>query len=249
MSEPSTNDNSTDGSISSPIEATEKGPVPTARTAAHPTAPPARSANINDSGSSSSGSNLGTAQRQCCRYCRAVASSKAGAALLRCSRCRLALYCSAEHQRLDWRDHRRSCNDQYRADQHTLHKREFDRIVKKYGLDSAANAEAISTFLTSSTMSSKEEEDGPPKEDGAAPLGAGGGVSAREFADKFGIDNVQEAVVFLEWINVGVRFKEQTMDAAKRAGFGPPAAGGGKEKGEGGGGANADAAAAAGGAK
>ena len=44
------------------------------------------------------------------------------------------------------------------------------------------------------------------------------GVSAPEFARKFGM-SVEEAVVFLEWIKVGIKFKEETLDNAKKAGL------------------------------
>lgn len=44
-------------------------------------------------------------------------------------------------------------------------------------------------------------------------------VSAAEFAEKFSMD-VQDAVVFLEWVKIGVKFKEQSIDSAKKAGFG-----------------------------
>ena len=44
------------------------------------------------------------------------------------------------------------------------------------------------------------------------------GVSAPEFASKFGM-SVEEAVVFLEWIKVGIKFKEETLDNAKKAGL------------------------------
>ena len=44
------------------------------------------------------------------------------------------------------------------------------------------------------------------------------GVSAGDFAEKFGMD-VQEAVVFLEWIKVGIKFKTEAVDAAKKSGF------------------------------
>lgn len=46
-----------------------------------------------------------------------------------------------------------------------------------------------------------------------------GGVSAPSFAKMFGM-STEEAVVFLEWIKVGVKFKEETLDTAKQAGFG-----------------------------
>ena len=41
-----------------------------------------------------------------------------------------------------------------------------------------------------------------------------GGVSAPEFAKMFGMTTT-EAVVFLEWIKVGVKFKEEVLDGAK----------------------------------
>jgi len=45
------------------------------------------------------------------------------------------------------------------------------------------------------------------------------GVSAPDFAKMFGM-RTEEAVVFLEWIKVGVKFKEETLDTAKKAGLG-----------------------------
>ena len=123
-----------------------------------------------------------------CALCGAPATK-------RCSRCKLAWYCSPEHQKQDWKRHKRTvCDDAYKADQHTLHKKEFDRIRLEYKLDSDENATAIAEFITSGT------------------------VTAAAFAEKFGT-TVEEAVVFLEWINVGVKFKEETLDAAKKAGF------------------------------
>mmetsp|Transcript_9945 Transcript_9945/g.24092 ORF Transcript_9945/g.24092 Transcript_9945/m.24092 type:complete len:144 (+) Transcript_9945:122-553(+) len=86
--------------------------------------------------------------------------------------------------------------DQYQADQYTLHKQEFDRIVQKYKLDSDAVASAISEALTS-----------------------GDQISAAEFSQRFGPTEA-ESVVFLEWIKVGVKFKESSIDTAKQAGLG-----------------------------
>lgn len=119
---------------------------------------------------------------------------------LRCSRCKQVWYCGKEHQVQDWKqgDHKKVCNDHFKADQLTLHKQEFDRITKKYKLDEDAKATEISQLLTS-----------------------GQKITAPDFAEKFGMD-MQEAVVFLEWIQVGVRFKEQTIDTAKKAGFTAP---------------------------
>ena len=47
------------------------------------------------------------------------------------------------------------------------------------------------------------------------------GVSPAEFAEKFGM-KMEEAVVFLEWIKVGIKFKEESIDAAEKSGFGGP---------------------------
>ncbi|CAM9984927.1 unnamed protein product, partial [Heterosigma akashiwo] len=34
-----------------------------------------------------------------------------GRPLLKCSRCRLATYCGQDHQRQDWKNHKRACKD------------------------------------------------------------------------------------------------------------------------------------------
>lgn len=88
------------------------------------------------------------------------------------------------------------------AESHTLHKKEFDRIRTKYKLDNPAQAERIADMLAKN-----------------AGAGAGEGVSAPAFAEMFGMSTT-EAVVFLEWIQVGVKFKEETLDNAKKAGLG-----------------------------
>lgn len=113
----------------------------------------------------------------------------------RCSRCNRIHYCSVDCQKAHWKVHKKICNDEYQAQQYELHKQEFDRIIKKYGLDTEQRSTEISEVLTS-----------------------GQSVSAPEFAEKFGM-KVEEAVVFLEWIQVGVKFKEQSIDAAKKSGF------------------------------
>jgi len=82
-------------------------------------------------------------------------------------------------------------------DQYDLHKQEFDKIIAKYKLDAPDKAEAIAELLTNQND----------------------GVSAPAFAEKFGM-NVEEAVVFLEWIKVGIKFKEEAIDTAKKAGLG-----------------------------
>ena len=117
----------------------------------------------------------------------------------RCSRCKKTWYCTAEHQKQDWKLHKRTvCNDQYQADQYSLHKGEFDRIIKKYGLDTEAKSTEIAEFLTTADNENK--------------------VSAASFSEKFGC-TPEEAVVFLEWIKVGVKFKEEAIDVAKKSGF------------------------------
>mmetsp|Transcript_13017 Transcript_13017/g.30820 ORF Transcript_13017/g.30820 Transcript_13017/m.30820 type:complete len:111 (+) Transcript_13017:146-478(+) len=82
-------------------------------------------------------------------------------------------------------------------DQYALHKQEFDRIIAAYKLDAPDKAESIAELLTN--------------QDSA--------VSAPAFAEKFGM-KVEEAVVFLEWIKVGIKFKEESIDTAKKAGLG-----------------------------
>ena len=98
-------------------------------------------------------------------------------------------------------EHKAQCKaiaaDVAQAESHTLHKQEFDRIRIKYGLDSPSKAEQIADMIA----------------------GNQGGVSAPSFAKMFGM-STEEAVVFLEWIKVGVKFKEETLDTAKQAGFG-----------------------------
>ena len=131
-----------------------------------------------------------TTPQHTCAVCQAPAHK-------RCGRCKAVWYCDTPHQRQHWKDHKAACQDAFQADQYTLHKQEFDRIVKAYQLDSAENSEAIATFLTSNDSEK---------------------VSAAEFAQKFGVKN-EEAVVFLEWIKVGVKFKEETIDVAKKSGL------------------------------
>lgn len=79
---------------------------------------------------------------------------------------------------------------------HTLHKQEFDRIRLSYKLDSPDKAEKISEMLASSD----------------------GGVSAPEFARMFGMSTT-EAVVFLEWIKVGIKFKVVEHDVVTSFGL------------------------------
>ena len=120
----------------------------------------------------------------------------------RCQQCKSVWYCSRDHQVADWKGgHKKRCKiiaaDIAQANSHELHKQEFDRIRKQYGLDNDDNAEKIADMIANNE---------------------GEGVSAPKFANMFGM-SVQEAVVFLEWIKVGVKFKEETLDTAKKAGL------------------------------
>ena len=85
--------------------------------------------------------------------------------------------------------------------QQIMHKREFDRIRLKYNLDNPNNAERIANMLSSSSSSSSSNNSTAT-------------VSATEFATTFGMQ-IPEAVIFLEWIMIGVKFKEDVLDKNK----------------------------------
>ena len=70
------------------------------------------------------------------------------------------------------------------------HKEEFDRIIKKYDLDSEDKAGEIADFLTKNH---------------------GKQVSAKEFAELFAMDE-HDSVIFLSWIQKGIDFKEKTSN-------------------------------------
>jgi len=89
--------------------------------------------------------------------------------------------------------------------QYDLHKNAFDTIIDKYNLKTEEKSTEIAELLTSGENT----------------------VSPQAFAERFGMD-IEEAVVFLEWIKVGVKFREQTADMAKNAGFGSNPSLGGK---------------------
>ncbi len=125
-----------------------------------------------------------------CQVCQTTTAIK------RCSRCNIVWYCSAECQRTDWKRHKSFCNSEYQSHQWELHKKAFDAIILKYNLKTEAKSTEIAELLTRGENT----------------------VSAPEFAEKFGMD-IEEAVVFLEWVKVGVKFKEQAVDIANKSGF------------------------------
>jgi len=69
-------------------------------------------------------------------------------------------------------------------------KKRFEAIVKKYKLMEGDRADEIADFLTSGDTRS---------------------VSAEEFGKKYDME-VDDAGVFLAWINVGIGFKEEAID-------------------------------------
>mmetsp|Transcript_38991 Transcript_38991/g.44479 ORF Transcript_38991/g.44479 Transcript_38991/m.44479 type:complete len:112 (+) Transcript_38991:51-386(+) len=85
----------------------------------------------------------------------------------------------------------------FQTEQYELHKKAFDAIIVKYNLKTEEKSTEISELLTNGTD----------------------GVNAANFAEKFGMD-VEEAVVFLEWIKIGIKFKTTAVDTAKQSGFG-----------------------------
>ena len=89
-----------------------------------------------------------------------------------------------------------SSDSDYQMQQYELHKQAFDRIIEKYNLKTEEKSTQIAELLTNGTD----------------------GVNAGEFAGKFGMD-VQEAIVFLEWIKVGIKFKQEAVDTARQSGF------------------------------
>ena len=70
------------------------------------------------------------------------------------------------------------------------HKEEFDKIIEKYNLSDEDKAEEIASFLT------KNNQDE---------------VSAKEFASLFNMTQ-KEAVIFLSWIQTGIKFKEDNLN-------------------------------------
>lgn len=93
--------------------------------------------------------------------------------------------------------HKPVCNSEYQMHQYELHKKAFDTIIEKYNLKTEEKSTEIAELLT----------------------GGENSVTPQAFAERFGMD-IQEAVVFLEWVKIGVKFKEQSVDTANEAGFG-----------------------------
>lgn len=71
-----------------------------------------------------------------------------------------------------------------------LLKKRFEAIVKKYKFDDGPKSDAIADFLTSGECTE---------------------VSDEIFAERFGT-SIEDASSFLQWLNVGISFKEQYMD-------------------------------------
>jgi hypothetical protein len=70
----------------------------------------------------------------------------------------------------------------------------FDKICKKYGLTSDENAGKLADLLCDSEHKS---------------------VSPNEVGQMFGMTK-KDAFAFLQWINVGISFKEQVMDPSAK---------------------------------
>jgi hypothetical protein len=146
-----------------------------------------------------------------CTLCTKINTT--GKLLQVCSRCKSVRYCNAACQRGHWKSHKKECKDlaklfengtdtdittinkaKFNANNPTeKHKMVFDQIVKKYKLDSDERAGDIADLLTS----------GKP-------------VNPKQFASKYGMEE-GEALAFLEWIKVGVTFKEETIDTNAQA--------------------------------
>jgi ribosomal protein L37AE/L43A len=117
----------------------------------------------------------------------------------RCSRCQKLWYCSGDCQKRHWKaGHKKVCDSLFQSNQYELHKKAFDAISKKYKLNDDSRASEIAELLTNGVDT----------------------ITAPDFAEKFGME-VPEAVTFLEWIKIGINFKEQSIDTARKAGLSP----------------------------
>mmetsp|Transcript_23591 Transcript_23591/g.55878 ORF Transcript_23591/g.55878 Transcript_23591/m.55878 type:complete len:183 (+) Transcript_23591:156-704(+) len=141
--------------------------------------------------SSTSPSASASASQHKCPVCAKPASK-------RCSRCHQVWYCSTDCQKRHWKvgGHKQVCDSLFQSNQYELHKKAFDVISQKYKLNDDKKATEIADLLTNGVDA----------------------ITAPEFASKFSME-LAEAVTFLEWIKIGVTFKEQSIDTAKKAGL------------------------------
>lgn len=76
------------------------------------------------------------------------------------------------------------------------HKKEFEKIVKKYKLFKKEKAEEIANFLTKSKKNNT--------------------ISPKEFQTLFAINTEEEAKIFLTFIDKGLTFKKEHIDKNKK---------------------------------
>ena len=131
-----------------------------------------------------------SSQNRTCPVCQQANATK------RCSRCNAVWYCSPECQRKHWTIHKPVCNSEFQSHQYELHKKAFDAIIEKYNLKTEEKSTEIAEVLTSGVDT----------------------VTPQSFAERFGMD-IEESVVFLEWVKIGIKFKEQAVDIANKSGF------------------------------
>eukprot|EP00730_Choanoeca_flexa_P015540 TRINITY_DN715_c0_g1_i1.p1 TRINITY_DN715_c0_g1~~TRINITY_DN715_c0_g1_i1.p1 ORF type:complete len:178 (+),score=29.26 TRINITY_DN715_c0_g1_i1:35-535(+) len=125
----------------------------------------------------------------------------------RCARCHVYFYCSRECQIANFKAHKHDCKQWAQLDAQELdlqdqetrmkaHQREFKRIVSQYGLNKGDRADQLADLLTNAV----EEVS----------------IPAQKVADQFELP-LADASTLLAWIDVGLRFKEQALDASKAA--------------------------------
>jgi len=110
-------------------------------------------------------------------------------------------YCNQDHQKAHWVIHKLVCKvrvaaapaqppEDEMAARYRVLKENFEAVVAKHGLNSNKNSDRIADFLT---RSDREH------------------TTAGDFATEFSIP-VDDADKFLQWVNVGLDFKERFMD-------------------------------------